>query len=103
MIVSKYALGKRAYGISDRSGFRYRLDRMKKEWTGMLVGFDEYEPKHPQLGPFRKFSDPQALKDPRPDRVEPVVVYVDTPLLSEKTFIPTRVFAIVGQVTVTTT
>ena len=101
--MAKYAAGKRAYGISDRSGFRYRLNRMRKEWTGMLVGSDEYEPKQPQLGPFRKVTDPQALKDPRPDRVEPVVVYVDTPLLSEKTFTPIRAFAIVGQVTVTTT
>jgi hypothetical protein len=69
----------------------------------MLVGSDEYEPKQPQLGPFRKVTDPEALKDPRPDRVEPVVVYVDTPLLSEKTFTPIRAFAVVGQVTVTTT
>jgi hypothetical protein len=101
--MARYAAGKRAYGISDRSGFRYRLNRMRKEWTGMLVGSDEYEPKQPQLGPFRKVTDPQALKDSRPDRVEPVVVYVDRPLLSEKTFTPIRVFAIVGQVTVTTT
>ena len=101
--MAKYAAGKRAYGISDRSGFRYRLNRMRKEWTGMLVGSDEYEPKQPQLGPFRKVTDPQALKDSRPDRVEPVVVHVDRPLLSEKTFTPIRVFAIVGQVTVTTT
>jgi|TARA_R100000656_G_C3933493_1_gene125326 hypothetical protein len=100
--MAKYALGKNAYGISDRSGFRYRLHRMRKEWTGMLVGFDEYEPKHPQLGPVRKFSDPQALKNPRPDRVEPVVIYVDTPLLSEKTFTPIRAYAVLGQVTVTT-
>ena len=100
--MAKYALGKNAYGISDRSGFRYRLHRMRKEWTGMLVGFDEYEPKHPQLEPVRKFSDPQALKNPRQDRVEPVVTYVGKPLLSEKTFTPIRAYAVLGQVTVTT-
>ena len=98
----KYAIGKKAYGISDRSGFRYPLKRMKKEWTGMLVGFDEFEQKHPQLKPVRKFSDPQALKDPRPDRVEPVVTYVATPVLSEKTFTPIRAFTVIGQVTVVT-
>jgi hypothetical protein len=48
-----FASGKNAYGISDRSGFRYRLRDMKKEWTGALVGKDEYEPKHPQLYPPR--------------------------------------------------
>eukprot|EP00729_Bicosta_minor_P001734 gene1734-1030_t len=44
--------GKKAFGISDRSGFRYRLKDMRKEWNGLLVGKDEYEEKHPQLEPF---------------------------------------------------
>jgi len=65
--MAKFALGKKAYGLSDRSGFRYRLNTMRREWTGMLVGPDEFETKQPQLGPFRKVSDPQALKNPRPD------------------------------------
>jgi len=62
-----FASGKSAYGISDRSGFRYRLRDMKKEWTGALVGPDEYETKHPQLNPPRHRADPQALRDPRTD------------------------------------
>ena len=62
-----FASGKNAYGISDRSGFRYRLRDMKKEWTGALVGPDEFEEKHPQLNPPRHRADPQALRDPRPD------------------------------------
>ena len=39
----RHAAGKYAYGISDRSGFRYRLKDMRKEWNGFLVGKDEYE------------------------------------------------------------
>ena len=62
-----YASGKHAYGISDRSGRRYRLRDMKTEWTGAKVGPDEFEPKHPQLFPPRAFPDPQALRDPRPE------------------------------------
>ena len=62
-----YASGKYAYGISDRSGRRYRLRDMKTEWTGAKVGPDEFEPKHPQLFPPRAFPDPQALRDPRPE------------------------------------
>ena len=62
-----YASGKWAWGVSDRSGFRYRLRDMKKEWTGALVGPDEYEPKHPQLYPPRVGPDPQALRNPRPE------------------------------------
>ena len=62
-----YASGKHAYGISDRSGRRYRLREMRTEWTGAKVGPDEFEPKHPQLFPPRAFPDPQALRDPRPE------------------------------------
>ena len=65
--MSKYASGKYAYGISDRSGFRYRLRDMRQEWNGLLVGKDEFEEKHPQLFPSRSFSDPQALRNPRPE------------------------------------
>ena len=72
-----FASGKNAYGISDRSGFRYRLRDMRKEWTGALVGPDEFEQKHPQLNPPRHRADPQALRDPRPDQAEALQVYVD--------------------------
>ena len=44
-----YSSGKHAYGICDISGFRYRLNTMKKTWNGLLVGPDMYDPKHPQL------------------------------------------------------
>tara|TARA_R100001126_G_scaffold78874_1_gene47364 strand:+ start:374 stop:1111 length:738 start_codon:yes stop_codon:yes gene_type:complete len=65
--MGKYAVGKNAYGISDRSGFRYRLRDMRKEWNGLLVGKDEYEEKHPQIQPVRRAIDAEALRDPRPD------------------------------------
>jgi len=64
--MSQFASGKNAFAISDRSGFRYRYKDMRKEWNGLLVGRDEWEAKQPQLGPFREVSDPQALKDARP-------------------------------------
>ena len=66
--MSKYATGKWAYGISDRSGFRYRLRDMRKEWNGLLVGKDEWEAKQPQLEPLRATPDPQALRNPRPEQ-----------------------------------
>ena len=66
--MSKFATGKHAFGISDRSGFRYRLKDMRKEWNGLLVGRDEWEEKHPQLQPLRAVPDPQALRDPRPEQ-----------------------------------
>jgi hypothetical protein len=65
--MARYATGKHAKSISDRSGLEYRYKDMRKEWNGLLVGKDEFERKHPQLGPFRKVYDPQTLKDPRPN------------------------------------
>jgi len=99
--VARYASGSKAYGISDRSGFRYRLREMKKEWNGLLVGPDEYEPKHPQLEAPRVGPDPQALRDPRPDKSETVSVYLGTDVVGLPTETP-RAIGKVGEVTVTT-
>ena len=41
----RYAGGKYALGISDRSGRAYPLTSMIKEWNGLLVGRDEFEAK----------------------------------------------------------
>jgi len=101
--MAKFASGKYAYAISDRSGQRYRYKDMRKEWNGLLVGKDEWEPKHPQLGPFRKVVDPEALRNARPDRVEPLDVYVCVPPVEQPAPRPTVVYAKVGSVTVTTT
>ena len=65
-----FAQGKYAYRISDRSGFRYRIKDMRKEWNGSIVGYDEYEEKHPQLTPPRIRTDLEAVRDARPDRTE---------------------------------
>lgn len=62
-----YASGNKAWGISDRSGRRYRLRDMKVEWTGAKVGPDEFDPKQPQLFPPKAYPDPQALRNPRPE------------------------------------
>ena len=32
--MARHASGKRAWGLSDRSGFRYRLAEMIVEWNG---------------------------------------------------------------------
>lgn len=71
--MSRFATGKNAYAVSDRSGLRYRYRDMRREWNGLLVGKDEYEPKHSQLGPFRARTDSEALADARPDRTEPAL------------------------------
>lgn len=100
--MGKFAVGKNAYGISDRSGFRYKLNEMKREWNGLLVGKDEWEKKQPQLEPRRTITDPQALRNPRPDRVEPMDVYVGLPTPDAPDLRPVTGFGQVGSVTVTT-
>ena len=92
--MSKFATGKNALGISDRSGFSYPLHKMKKEWNGLLVGYDEWEAKHPQLTPSRKV---------RPDKTEALDVYVLKPIPEITNFIPVISYGKVGAVTVTTT
>ncbi len=98
-----YASDKNAWGISDRSGFRYRLKDMKREWTGALVGPDEYEPKHPQLYPPRVGPDPQALRNPRPDTPETVQAYVGIPLVENPNLTSPRGIGKAGTVMVVTT
>ena len=80
----RYATGKYAKAISDRSGLEYRYKDMRKEWTGLLVGKDEFERKHPQLGPFRKIHDPQTLKEARPNNNK-IPVTVKFPVFSTVT------------------
>tara|TARA_R100001440_G_scaffold39737_1_gene59250 strand:- start:1084 stop:1587 length:504 start_codon:yes stop_codon:yes gene_type:complete len=68
--MGKFASGKFAKGVSDRSGMVYNLREMRLEWNGSLVGPDEFERKHPQLGPFNLPVDGQAIKNARPARTE---------------------------------
>ena len=87
-----YSSGKHAYGICDISGFRYKLNEMKKTWDGLLVGPDMYDPKHPQLERNRKTADPEALLNPRPDVKSTIslgIVKVGNPKNSEGVSSPT--------------
>lgn len=100
--MARYASGNKTWGISDRSGFRYRLREMKKEWNGLLVGPDEYEPKHPQLEAPNVVADPQAVRNPRPDQAETLSVYIYTNQVGQPIVGP-RAIGKTGSVTVTTT
>ena len=65
-----YASNKNAYGICDITGFRYRRKDMKKTWDGFIVGPDQWSPKHPQLMPRKAPTDPQAIKEARPENAD---------------------------------
>ena len=74
------AVGKHAYGICDKTGFRYKLSDLVFEIkngarTGMRVGNDVVDQDHPQnfLGRV-KVSDSESILNARPNRLEPDVI-----------------------------
>ena len=82
------ASGKHAYGICDKTGFRYKLSDLVFEVkngsrTGMRVGKDVVDQDHPQnfVGRVRA-TDSQSLLNARPNRTEPDVIN----LLSDNPF-----------------
>tara|TARA_Y100001937_G_scaffold57949_1_gene79421 strand:+ start:109 stop:510 length:402 start_codon:yes stop_codon:yes gene_type:complete len=62
----KYASGRFAKRISDRSGLAFPYNEMVKEWNGSTVHISEFEPKHPQLDPRYHPTDPQSLQNAKP-------------------------------------
>ena len=69
-MASRFATGKRALSISDRSGVAFPYIEMVREWTGAWVHISEFEIKQPQLNPRPVGADPQALQQARTPRTE---------------------------------
>ena len=59
--------------ICDRCGFKFKNDKLQKEWTGLMVCNECYETRHPQ----------DLLRPPKEDssipwsRPEPADVFID--------------------------
>ena len=71
-----FASGKRAWGLCDICGFKYRLKMLKDQYerrtnTHLKACTSCWSEDHPQLrlGEVAVF-DPQAIRDPRPDNRE---------------------------------
>ena len=71
--MAKYATGKYAKAISDRSGMTFPYKEMVREWNGSFVHVSEFEPKQPQLEPKPMNGDAISLRNVRPPRIEPAV------------------------------
>ena len=69
----KYATGKHAKAISDRSGLEFPYREMVREWNGSFVHVSEFEPKQPQLEPRPSAADAISLRNVRPPRTETAV------------------------------
>ena len=67
--MAKYARGKHAVFIDDRTGFKKPYKNARTEWTGMRVDKSEFTPKHPQLEPqkYIKSARGNVLFKPRSD------------------------------------
>ena len=74
-----FANGNRAIALCDRCGQQYKYLQLRQEWNGLFTCPDCFEPKHPQLDPGHHPADAIALRDPRPARQEPVIVFVGAP------------------------
>jgi|TARA_R100001509_G_scaffold36950_1_gene19873 hypothetical protein len=68
--MAKFAKGKYALAISDRSGQAFPWREMVTEWNGAFVHITEYEKKQPQLEPKPFVADPQGLEQARPQRFD---------------------------------
>ena len=71
--MAKYATGKYAKAISDRSGMEFPYEEMVREWNGSFVHVSEFEPKQPQLEPKPMNGYSISLRHVRPDRIETAV------------------------------
>ena len=74
--MAKFATGKYAKAISDRSGLEFPYKEMVREWNGSFVHVSEFEPKQPQLEPKPMNGDSISLRNVRPARTENAVPYL---------------------------
>ena len=72
--MGKYASGKFAKRISDRSGMAFPYNEMVKEWNGSTVHTSEFEAKHPQLDPKYHPTDAQSLQNAKPQIISAKVL-----------------------------
>ena len=102
------ATGKYAFGICDRTGFRYPINELVYEFDkgkrkGLRVGRDVADRDHPQnfIGRI-KTDDPQSLRDARPDRIEPLELQGGVARFDDFDAKISPIFAQVGTVSITT-
>lgn len=69
MADDKHYVGGDFYRICDRTGFKVRAKRTRKEWTGLIVRDQSWEPRQPQDF-VTGVRDDQSVYDPRPRSVD---------------------------------
>ena len=74
--MATFATGKYSLALCDRCGQQFKFNQLKQEWNGLKTCPQCFETKHPQLDPSYYSADAQALPWTRPDREEPMIVFV---------------------------
>lgn len=74
--MARFANGVASVALCDRCGLQYPYTTLKKQWNGFKNCVQCWDSKHPQLDPIFPPTEPQALFEPRPSRVEPMDVPV---------------------------
>ena len=69
MADDKHYVGGEWYRICDRTGFKVRDVRTKKEWTNRIVRNQSWEPRQPQDF-VQGVADDQTVVDPRPRQLD---------------------------------
>lgn len=69
MADDKHYVGGEWYRICDRTGFKIRDVRTRKEWTNRVVRDQSWEPRQPQ-DMVQGVTDDQTVVDPRPRQLD---------------------------------
>ena len=98
--MARHATGYQSEAICDRCGQMYYYPQLRLQWNGFRTCPECWEAKHPQLSPIYPPTEPQALANPRPDRIEPMDVPVGQQIFPFIQNTSTQVVPSVGIVTV---
>ena len=85
--MAKFAKGKHALAISDRSGLAFPWREMVTEWNGAFVHYSEFERKQPQLEPRPFVADPQGLEKDHKLHLYLLQIYYQKILLLQAMFL----------------
>jgi len=99
----RFTSGKYARAICDRCGIEIKYTDLKKEWTGLKVCKECWDPKTAIEFPSNFPVDAESLRDPRPDgdlEASLGTVYIGTDDLGQSFNTPSMIFEL-GTVTVT--
>jgi hypothetical protein len=100
-----YARGKHARAMCDICGFEVKYTSLKPQWDGFRACPTCWTPRHPQDFPRIVLTDPEALRDPRPDNDQEVgcgLVITTTDPYIGTSICGLLAFGSVGNVTVNT-